>query len=72
MFEKVEIPIFGVIENMSVHICSKCGHQEAIFGAHGAEKMAEQYNLELLGEIPLEMGIREQGRFWQAHSRVCA
>ena len=60
MFEKVEIPIFGVIENMSVHICSKCGHQEAIFGAHGAEKMAEQYNLELLGEIPLEMGIREQ------------
>ncbi len=60
MFEKVSVPIFGVIENMSVHICSQCGHQEAIFGSHGAELMAEQYNLELLGEIPLEMSIREQ------------
>ena len=60
MFEKVEVPIFGVIENMSTHICSECGHQEAIFGSHGAEKMASEYGLELLGEIPLELDIREQ------------
>ena len=59
MFEKVEVPVFGVIENMSTHICSQCGHQEAIFGTQGAEKMASEYGLELLGEIPLEMAIRE-------------
>jgi len=60
MFEKVDVPIFGVIENMSTHVCSKCGHEEAIFGAHGAKKMAEDYSLDVLGEIPLEMAIREQ------------
>lgn len=59
MFEKVDVPIFGVIENMSTHVCSKCGHEEAIFGAHGAAKMAQDYNLDVLGEIPLEMAIRE-------------
>jgi len=59
MFEKVDVPIFGVIENMSTHVCSKCGHEEAIFGAHGAEKMASDYDLDVLGEIPLEMAIRE-------------
>jgi len=59
MFEKVEVPIFGVIENMSTHVCSECGHEEAIFGAHGAAKMAADYGLDVLGEIPLEMAIRE-------------
>ena len=60
MFEKVDVPIFGVIENMSSHVCSECGHEEAIFGAHGAQKMAADYNLDVLGEIPLELAIREQ------------
>lgn len=59
MFEKVDVPIFGVIENMSTHVCSNCGHEEAIFGAHGAAKMADDYGLDVLGEIPLEMAIRE-------------
>lgn len=59
MFEKVDVPIFGVIENMSTHVCSSCGHEEAIFGSHGAAKMAADYNLDVLGEIPLEMAIRE-------------
>ena len=60
MFEKVDVPVFGVIENMSTHVCTNCGHEEAIFGAQGAEKMAADYSLELLGQIPLEMAIREQ------------
>nr|WP_229794315.1 iron-sulfur cluster carrier protein ApbC [Arenicella chitinivorans] len=59
MFDKVSVPVFGVIENMSTHVCTQCGHEEAIFGAHGAQKMADEYDLELLGEIPLEMAIRE-------------
>ena len=59
MFEKVDVPVFGVIENMSTHVCSKCGHEEAIFGAQGAAKMAKEYGLDVLGEIPLSMSIRE-------------
>ena len=59
MFEKVDVAIFGVIENMSTHVCTSCGHEEAIFGSHGAHKMAKDYNLDVLGEIPLEMSIRE-------------
>jgi ATP-binding protein involved in chromosome partitioning len=59
MFEKVEVPIFGVIENMSTHVCTSCGHEEAIFGADGAAKMAKDFGLQVLGEIPLEMSIRE-------------
>lgn len=59
MFEKVDVPVYGVIENMSTHICTKCGHEEAIFGSDGASKMAAEYGLDLLGEIPLEMAIRE-------------
>lgn len=59
MFEKVEVPIFGIVENMSTHVCSECGHEEAIFGAHGAQKMADDFSLDVLGEIPLEMAIRE-------------
>ncbi len=59
MFEKVEVPVFGIIENMSTHVCSNCGHEEAIFGSGGATKMAEDYGLDVLGQIPLEMAIRQ-------------
>lgn len=60
MFEKVGIPILGVVENMSTHICSNCGHEEHIFGAGGGETMAKDYNIELLGSLPLDIKIREQ------------
>ncbi|WP_130537118.1 iron-sulfur cluster carrier protein ApbC [Thiomicrorhabdus indica] len=60
MFEKVEIPILGIIENMSTHICSNCGHEEAIFGANGGQTMAEQYGVKFLGAMPLEKRIREE------------
>ena len=58
MFEKVEVPVLGIIENMSIHICSSCGHEEHIFGTGGGEKMSEQYNVDLLGALPLDMSIR--------------
>ena len=60
MFEKVGIPIIGIVENMSIHICSKCGHEEHIFGTGGAEKMCKDFDTEFLGALPLDMGIREQ------------
>jgi ATP-binding protein involved in chromosome partitioning len=60
MFEKVNIPILGVVENMSLHICSKCGHEEHIFGAGGGERMSKDYGVELLGALPLDIRIREQ------------
>jgi ATP-binding protein involved in chromosome partitioning len=60
MFEKVNVPILGVIENMSIHICSQCGHAEHIFGDGGGERMAQQYAVEWLGSLPLTMAIREQ------------
>ena len=60
MFEKVGIPIFGVIENMSLHVCSKCGHEEHIFGTGGAERMATDYGVSVLGSLPLDIQIREQ------------
>jgi len=60
MFEKVGIPILGIVENMSTHICSNCGHEEHIFGAGGAERMAKEYGIELLGSLPLDIAIREQ------------
>jgi len=60
MFEKVSIPILGIIENMSTHICSNCGHAEAIFGAGGGEKMCGEYDVDFLGALPLTMAIREQ------------
>ena len=60
MFEKVGIPILGVVENMSMHICSECGHMEHIFGSGGGEKMAKDYGITLLGSLPLDLGIREQ------------
>lgn len=60
MFEKVSVPILGIVENMSTHICSSCGHEEHIFGEGGGSKMAEEANVNLLGALPLEMGIRLQ------------
>ena len=60
MFEKVGIPILGIVENMSIHICSNCGHEEPIFGTGGAEKMCKDYGTELLGQLPLDIHIREQ------------
>ena len=60
MFEKVGIPIIGIVENMSIHICSKCGHEEHIFGAGGAAKMCKDFNTEFLGALPLDIQIREQ------------
>jgi ATP-binding protein involved in chromosome partitioning len=60
MFEKVEIPVLGVVENMSTHICSKCGHEEHIFGAGGGQRMAEQYDVDFLGALPLDIRIREE------------
>jgi ATP-binding protein involved in chromosome partitioning len=60
MFEKVGIPILGIVENMSVHVCPNCGHESHIFGAGGAEKMCKDYGTELLGALPLDASIREQ------------
>jgi ATP-binding protein involved in chromosome partitioning len=59
MFEKVHVPVLGIVENMSIHICSKCGHEEHIFGEGGGMRMAEQYNVDFLGGIPLDGRIRE-------------
>lgn len=59
MFDKVEVPVLGLVENMSYHICTQCGHHEAIFGQGGAEKMSEQFNLSILGQIPLDIEIRQ-------------
>src|SRR5690349_18358492 len=58
MFEKVGIPILGIVENMSFHVCPKCGHESHIFGAGGAQRMAKEYGTELLGQLPLDEGIR--------------
>ncbi|MEQ7399691.1 iron-sulfur cluster carrier protein ApbC [Xanthomonas campestris] len=61
MFEKVEVPVLGIVENMAVHTCSNCGHREHLFGEGGGERMAAQYGVPLLGSLPLDIGIREQG-----------
>jgi len=60
MFEKVGIPILGIVENMGLHICSNCGHEEHIFGTGGAERMSKEYGVEVLGSLPLDIAIREQ------------
>jgi ATP-binding protein involved in chromosome partitioning len=60
MFEKVEVPVLGIVENMSIHICSQCGHEEHIFGEGGGQRMAEQYNVDFLGGLPLDKRIREE------------
>ncbi len=60
MFQKVSIPVLGVVENMSLHVCSNCGHEEPIFGTGGGARMAAQYGVALLGQLPLDMRIREE------------
>jgi len=60
MFEKVEVPVLGIVENMSTHICSNCGHEEHIFGSGGGASMANQYHVDLLGSLPLDIRIREE------------
>ncbi len=60
MFEKVEVSVLGIVENMSIHICSQCGHEEHIFGAGGGQRMAAQYNAPFLGALPLDIRIREE------------
>ena len=60
MFQKVEVPILGIVENMSIHICSKCGHEEHIFGTGGGGRMADEQDVDFLGSLPLDIHIREQ------------
>ncbi|MDR1423294.1 MAG: iron-sulfur cluster carrier protein ApbC [Azoarcus sp.] len=60
MFEKVNVPILGVVENMSIHICSNCGHEEHIFGADGGQKICADYDVPFLGALPLDLKIREE------------
>ena len=60
MFEKVGVPILGIVENMAVHVCSNCGHVEHIFGSEGGKKMAAEYSMDYLGALPLNMQIRLQ------------
>ncbi len=60
MFEKVEVPVLGIIENMSIHICSNCGHEEHIFGEGGGQRMSEDYDVDFLGALPLDKTIREE------------
>ena len=60
MFRKVSVPILGIVENMSTHVCSNCGHEEPLFGSGGGERIAADYEVELLGQLPLDLRIREQ------------
>ncbi|MCI0506003.1 MAG: iron-sulfur cluster carrier protein ApbC [Gammaproteobacteria bacterium] len=60
MFEKVDVHVLGIVENMSIHICSQCGHEEHIFGEGGGQRMSEQYNVDFLGALPLDKKIREE------------
>lgn len=61
MFQKVEVHVLGIIENMALHVCSNCGHEEHLFGEGGGQRMAAQYDVPLLGSLPLDIAIREQG-----------
>jgi ATP-binding protein involved in chromosome partitioning len=58
MFQKVNVPVLGVVENMAVHVCLNCGHAEHIFGEQGGAKLAEQYGVDVLAQLPLDMSIR--------------
>ncbi|MCZ6667467.1 MAG: iron-sulfur cluster carrier protein ApbC [Gammaproteobacteria bacterium] len=60
MFDKVEVPVLGIVENMSIHVCSQCGHAEHIFGEGGGERMAKEQDVDFLGALPLDIRIREQ------------
>lgn len=59
MFKKVDVPLLGVVENMSAHICSNCGHKEAIFGSGGGESLSQEYGVEVIAQLPLDLAIRE-------------
>lgn len=59
MFRKVDVPILGVVENMSSHSCSKCGHEEAIFGSGGGDRLSAEYSVDVIGRLPLNLTIRE-------------
>ncbi len=59
MFEKEQVPVLGIVENMSVHICNYCGHHEPIFGTSGAENLVKKYHSRLLGQMPLYISLRE-------------
>ncbi len=61
MFQKVEVPVLGIVENMAMHVCSSCGHVEHLFGEGGGQRMAAQYGVPLLGSLPLDIAIREHG-----------
>ena len=61
MFQKVNVHVLGIVENMAVHVCSNCGHEEHLFGEGGGQRMAAQYGVPLLGSLPLDVAIREQG-----------
>jgi|TARA_B110000438_G_scaffold38907_1_gene38785 ATP-binding protein involved in chromosome partitioning len=60
MFRKVDVPILGIVENMSTHYCSSCGHEEAIFGTGGGDRLSAEYGVEVLGRLPLDLEIREK------------
>ena len=60
MFNKVDVPVLGIVENMAIHICSACGHKEHIFGEGGGDRIASEYRVPLLGSLPLSMKIRQQ------------
>jgi ATP-binding protein involved in chromosome partitioning len=60
MFEKVKVPVLGILENMSLHICSNCGHESALFGTGGGQQLADEEGVALLGALPLEIDVREQ------------
>ena len=60
MFQKVGVPILGIVENMAMHICSECGHEEAIFGSGGGERLSQAYETDVIGRLPLDIRIREQ------------
>jgi ATP-binding protein involved in chromosome partitioning len=60
MFRKVSVPVLGIIENMSTHVCSACGHEEPLFGSGGGRQMADDFDVKLLGQLPLDARIREQ------------
>ncbi len=60
MFQKVHVPVLGVVENMSIHVCTNCGHEEHIFGEHGGRELSEQYGVPLLGALPLDKRIRQE------------
>ena len=59
MYNRMGIPCLGVVENMSMHICSNCGHSEAIFGSDGGEKLAQEFNFKILAKLPLDIKIRD-------------